>query len=157
MKLRLVFLVAFALFGISCNGGTGVSPSSPTVVPATNLPEYSFIQTILYQNADPRPLPQGSPQVFCGPVVPTSGKITAELVVNPGGTMLQASVILYEDYQTKYCPPEMDSCPGAIEPMNFTNNLNKAWQVTSGRWCLELRNRTTSAQIINGPILLYYK
>ena len=111
---------------------------------------------VMYRDANPAPLPNGRPMALCGLPFPEAGEIKADLSSSPGGTTVQVFLQKKSDFYSMGCGPDMDACPGAIEPVSFTNSATKVWRVMPGEYCVVLRNRSTTLQILNGPLIMSY-
>ena len=153
MKLKFALIFALAIISVSCNG----SPASPTavseLVPSVT-PQKTVEIFVPFKDADPQPLPSGLPQANCGKPLTVSGTLEVQLSAVPGGTPIQ--VYLAIDSGNVGCGPNNEVCADAIDPVTFTGSVSKSWNVTPGKYCIVMRNRSSAVQILNGSMVFQH-
>jgi len=162
--LGIVSLVAFLMGCDKKNPMTGPTPTTCEDANATNrggpLPCTYTEFFIGFNNAEPAPMPKGSPYANCGLSRAIEGTIVAKIFVHPGGTEIQMYLGRLSDLTTIFCDPKVPVCPGAIDPVTFTtSSVEKSWlapPIGPDKYCVAFRNRTETKQLINGSVNFVY-
>lgn len=108
-------------------------------------------------NASPMPLPSGAPTGTCTlQATPVEGQIRYRATMSPGGSAVQFYLLVDGtfapgDVGCRTAPGD-PSCPRGIGAQIVTNSQDVFFSVGPAKYCLFVRNLSTTAQNINGPV-----
>lgn len=151
--LRFSALATAGVLIASCGKG---APTSPSTTPINSGPIKISDTFVSFGRLDPKPLPEGIPMGLCGKEAQVSGTIKIQLTTTSGGGEIQLYLMTREDSDTLGCSPLRDVCPGAVDPVTFTGSVVKEWPVTPGKYCIMVRNRSTSVVVLDGGAAFEY-